>query len=140
MDELRIRTLVAELDAAVPREGALLRLTDSAADDDGCLTATGNATGTLRLGIDLLAASIVAMDRAAAGTPATSAASLDTWADGDSDWSTIAVKLADPLPPLVRAHPDTPILGDRPLPGGYVLLVFAAIVGAFALGIIVASR
>lgn len=138
MDEARIRALVAELDAAVPREGARLRLTDSHPADDGSLVARGNAAGALRLGADLLAATVTAMDRAAEGSSAVGVLGLEAWVDSQSDWSTAAVMLADPLPPVPPAARRG--LGDRLMLGGYAPLLFGLLVGAFALGVIVASR
>jgi hypothetical protein len=54
MDEARLRQLVAELDALVPRDGALIREGPGFINDIDEPALIGNRRGYLRLGIELL--------------------------------------------------------------------------------------
>lgn len=133
MDEPRIRALAAELDAAVPREGAVVRITDSLPDDDGALTVAGNTAGVIRLAADLISAALAA----AAPPERPQVLELEQWVDGDSDWSTAVVRVGALAP---RPPAQGPSLGDRVMLGGRLPLLIAALLAAFVLGIAVASR
>ena len=104
MDERRIRELVDELDARVPREGATVRL-EPQEERHGEQRAVANRAGALRLGIALLRAALKAMDEDAAGRRAVARVETDGWLDPDSDVSVGAVELRDLLGrPATPAH------------------------------------
>lgn len=133
MDEQRVRALVAELDALVPREGGLLRISERNPRD--AVLALGDEAGVLRLGVELMRATLAAADARAAGRDAI--AVIDAEFDDQSDVRIDAVELVCALPAIPA--PPRRSLVDRVMMEGRIVLVFAllaAIVAtvAFALG------
>jgi hypothetical protein len=103
MDEARVRALVAELDAAVPRQGARVRLEVYGGGPDES-QAVANRTGTLRLGVELLRAALKAMDEEAAGRRAVAAVDAEALLDPASTVEIGVVELRDVLgPPRMTA-------------------------------------
>ncbi|HEX2204881.1 MAG TPA: hypothetical protein VHG91_16345 [Longimicrobium sp.] len=96
MDEARVRALVAELDAAVPREGAAVRFELHGGLDETAVVA--NPRGALRLGVELLRASLRGMDEAAAGRTPFGALEVEYALDDASDFVVDGVVVRDPLP------------------------------------------
>jgi len=126
MDEQRLRALVVELDALVPREGGLLRISERNPRDD--TLALGDEAGVLRLGVELMRATLAAAERRSAGRD--SVAVLDLEFDDQSDVRIGAVELVSALP-LVPAPPRRPLL-DRVMMDGRIVLVFALIAAVAA--------
>ena len=96
MDEARVRALVAELDAAVPREGAAVRFEIHGGLDETAVVATPR--GALRLGIELLRAGLRGMDEGAAGRTPFGALELEYALDDASAFDLDGVVVRDPLP------------------------------------------
>ncbi len=126
MDEQRLRALVTELDALVPREGGLLRISERNPRD--ATLALGNEAGVLRLGVELMRATLAAADARGAGRDAL--AVLDVEFDDQSDTRIDAVELVGALP-SVPPPPRRPLL-DRVMMDGRIVLVFALIAAIVA--------
>lgn len=126
MDEQRLRVLVAELDALVPREGGLLRISERNPRD--AVLALGDEAGVLRLGVELLRATLAAADGRSAGRDPVAVLELEF--DDQSDVRIDAVELVGALP-AIPAPPRRPLL-DRIMMDGRIVLVFALIAATVA--------
>lgn len=98
MDEARVRALVAELDAAVPPQGARVRLEMYGGGPDES-QAVANRAGALRYGIEILRAALKAMDEEAAGRRALATVDTEAILDPASSVEVQLVELRDVLGP-----------------------------------------
>lgn len=130
MDEARIRALVADLDAAVPREGAAVRFEIHGGLDETAVVA--NPRGALRLGIELLRAGLRGMDEAAAGRTPFGALELEYALDDTSAFDLDGVVVRDPLPEsrAPRKERGGRLIGRLLAVLGAILALILAIAGA----------